>query len=252
MKIAHISDVHFGTHSQDKLKALSHALFMEAPDLLIISGDFTQVGNIEEFKMAQDFIKSMPFETLCCPGNHDISLKNIFERFFRPFFRYEKYICKDTEDFFENDLVKIATINSARPILFHWNWANGAINKKQLKRIGQFFEGHDEKYKFCVFHHPLHNMHNSPISVKTFGAQRAMAAFKKMGINFILNGHLHKSIIERVDNINYIIAASALSYRLRNAPNGFGIFEISKEKVILNNYIFDGKYFTKSEIIDLD
>ena len=42
IRIAHLSDLHFGTEDPPVLAALEQALALSRPDLLLISGDLTQ------------------------------------------------------------------------------------------------------------------------------------------------------------------------------------------------------------------
>ena len=56
MKIAHLSDLHFGHHDESVADALVPELDRQNADLVVISGDFTQHGTENEFKVARSFI----------------------------------------------------------------------------------------------------------------------------------------------------------------------------------------------------
>lgn len=53
MRITHISDLHFGHEDQRLAEGLSRDLNAQRPDLVVISGDFTQLGRRREFAAAR-------------------------------------------------------------------------------------------------------------------------------------------------------------------------------------------------------
>lgn len=59
MKIIHLSDLHFGTHQGEIVKDTMASVRAHEPDLIIISGDFTQIANTDEFKQAKAFLNSL-------------------------------------------------------------------------------------------------------------------------------------------------------------------------------------------------
>src|ERR1700690_3931828 len=74
-KIIQISDLHFGEFKFcEKLKNnLKFQIEYENPDLIVIAGDITSLGYIEEYNMARDFITELSAiaDTYAIPGNHD-------------------------------------------------------------------------------------------------------------------------------------------------------------------------------------
>ena len=51
-RIAHLSDVHFGRHDPQVVEAVEAFLAEKRPDLVVISGDFTQRARTDQFKDA--------------------------------------------------------------------------------------------------------------------------------------------------------------------------------------------------------
>jgi 3',5'-cyclic AMP phosphodiesterase CpdA len=84
MRLLHLSDLHFGTEADGIVPCLMNAIASLAPDLIVISGDFTQVADTPQFEMARTFIAGLPAPVFCVPGNHDIPRYNLLERFFNP------------------------------------------------------------------------------------------------------------------------------------------------------------------------
>src|SRR4051794_34944556 len=91
-QIAHISDLHFGRHNPDALEDLAASIAAATPDLVIVSGDFTQRARHAEFAAARRFLDRFAFPKLLTPGNHDVPLYNLFRRTFRAFRDYDRYI----------------------------------------------------------------------------------------------------------------------------------------------------------------
>ena len=97
-RIAHLSDVHFGAHDPAVVAGAEAWLADARPDLVVISGDFTQRARVEEYRAAAAFldrIESLGLPTLGVPGNHDVPLYDVVRRFTRPLHRYRRYIDDD-------------------------------------------------------------------------------------------------------------------------------------------------------------
>ena len=63
-----------------------------APDLVAVSGDFTQRARASQFAEARDFLHALPVPRLVVPGNHDVPLYDVARRFLRPLARYQRFI----------------------------------------------------------------------------------------------------------------------------------------------------------------
>ena len=94
-RVVHLSDLHFGRDRPALLTPLLHAVNSLAPDLVVISGDFTQRARPEQFKTAAAFIAALQPPTLSIPGNHDVPLDNLLLRIFLPWRGYRKWIDRD-------------------------------------------------------------------------------------------------------------------------------------------------------------
>ena len=89
MKIAHISDLHFGAHDPVVVDALAAHLIEAGPHLVIASGDITQSATEAEFAAARAFFDALPMEVFVIPGNHDLPGMDL-TRFINPFKRYKQ------------------------------------------------------------------------------------------------------------------------------------------------------------------
>jgi 3',5'-cyclic AMP phosphodiesterase CpdA len=51
-RLIHLSDLHFGAHEPQLVEAIETRIDEEKPDLVVISGDFTQRAKTDQFKEA--------------------------------------------------------------------------------------------------------------------------------------------------------------------------------------------------------
>lgn len=247
MKIAHISDIHFGKDIPHVTNVLVAQLSDIAPDLIIISGDFTQVASIEEFEAAKEFIDKMPAPTFKVPGNHDISPYNMMERFFSPYEKYKKYIHNDLNLTLKSNNVTIVGLNSSRRAVPHWNWANGAVSQKQRDYMRSNFSATpSDAWKICVLHHPIQKVVDMPLDVTVFGRSKTLALMDELEVDLVLTGHVHHASITTRENQNgyqgvYVSASTAISTRKRSHGNGFNMIELSDEDAKIESLVFNNE-----------
>jgi len=240
MKLIHLSDLHFGTQGADLVQELEKTINRLDPQLVIISGDFTQRAKKSEFFQAQNFLKNINAPAFCVPGNHDIPPVNILRRFTDPYKRYRHYISDALEPFWENENAVIVGLNSARPFLPHWNWANGALSADQCTHAADLLDACDPRWRICTFHHPIHKVDDRPLNVTVFGYQRALTAMQELKVDLVLTGHVHHaSITTKGDEDHqtvYLSASTALSSRLRGQENGFNVITLEDNNFTVQIY----------------
>lgn len=224
-RIAHLSDVHFGAHVPEIVEAAERWVIGKKPDLVIVSGDFTQRAREAQYRKAGEFmdrLEAAGLPTLAVPGNHDVPLYDVVRRFVRPLDRYKRHIDDDLCPWFENDRLAVLGINTARSLTFK----DGRINYEQMHLIRERFrEVPPEKTRILVTHHPLFAM---PLGeegalTKTVGRQQpALEAVAEAGVHILLAGHFHRTFAEAagkmVENAGpalVIQAGTATSTRLR-------------------------------------
>ena len=244
MRIIHLSDLHFGTVTDDIQRDLIAHIQQEPADLIIVSGDFTQTGSGAEFRMARKFLDSLNTPFFCIPGNHDIPRYGLWKRFVDPYRMYRKYISDKLFPMLEKENICIAGINTARPILPHWNWANGAVSMNQLYYLENYFWAHSGKTKICVMHHPIHEAeHSHSFKTVVFGSGRAMQAVKDMKVDLVLTGHVHHASITTVQENGhktiFLSASTALSTRLRIQKNGYNVININDGVIDIDICAYD-------------
>ena len=84
VKIVQISDLHCGSNKFDEnlMNNTIKQINGLSPDLLIITGDLTMDGYIDEYKMALEYINQMKVDRkVIVPGNQTFSFNSIFSSF---------------------------------------------------------------------------------------------------------------------------------------------------------------------------
>lgn len=249
MKIVHLSDLHFGTEEDAVVQTLRAAIEEKEPGLIVVSGDFTQVGSAGEFRAARDFLNSLSAPVFCVPGNHDIPRYNLRERLVDPYKRYRTYICEELNPVFGNDDILIAGLNSARRMLPHWNWANGAVSGAQRQSLERLFDAQEERWTIGVLHHPLHKVEEMPLDVTVFGRKAALQQIHALKIDLVLTGHVHHaSVATRGDETHqtlFLSASTALSSRRRGQQNGFNVITLDGLAMHIETHVLQDGGFSR-------
>ena len=265
MRIAHISDLHFGRHDPELTEGLALELFSQAPDLVVASGDFTMVGSTREFMQARDFLDTLAVPWFAVPGNHDVP-KNLFRRFLDPYRLYRKFISTETDPFLEVGEVAFAGVNTSRRWRPELDWSQGSINRVQLERLEQrFFEAKPAALRVVVAHHPLlapetlSEGHQRPVH----RADLALETFARLGVRLVLSGHFHMSYVRRHTRPDTVTegsptglrkaaaapvlvaqASTVTSTRTRSEPNAYNLIELSPESdevvIAVREWVEDG------------
>ncbi len=223
--LAHLSDVHFGAHDPAVVEAALRWLAEARPDLVVISGDFTQRARIAQYREAALFLDRLEAEglsTLGIPGNHDIPLYDVVRRFVRPLHRYRRFIDDDLCPWFESARLAVLGINTARSLTFK----DGRINRDQMALIRERFQSvPPDRTRVLVTHHPLFAM---PLGeegalTKVVGRHEdALQAVADAGVHILLAGHFHRTfsssardMVKNAGPALVIQAGTATSTRLR-------------------------------------
>jgi 3',5'-cyclic AMP phosphodiesterase CpdA len=268
MRIAHLSDLHFGHHDQSVVESLAADIAGQRPALVVVSGDFTQRGLPEEFAAARAFLDTLPAPVFAVPGNHDIPARNLWRRFVNPYGLYRRHIGDDLEPFVEMDGVAIAGLKTSRRARARLNWAEGSISRDQLDRLARVFADATEgAVRVVVAHHPLMApAEPAEVSMRLVGrAAAALRTFAALGVRVVLSGHFHLSYVRKyapgeragvppgprlaaVAPILVVQASSTVSTRLRGHPNGYNLIDIEGQDIsVAVRDWHDGRWETRAE-----
>lgn len=257
-RIAHLSDLHFGAHDDRLVAAVEEWVDEAKPDLVVISGDFTQRAKTEQFKQACQFLerlKSAGHEVLGVPGNHDVPLYDVLRRFLSPLTRYRRFIEDTLCPYHELPGAAVLGINTARSLTFK----DGRINEEQVAFIRDTFaRSRPETSRILVTHHPLFAL---PVSDeghelgKPLGRQEmALRAIAEAGVDLLLAGHNHRASAHHAHDLVtdagpalVIQAGTATSTRLRDEEQSFNLLEIGKSEVTVAVQAWDGDAYRSRE-----
>src|SRR5690606_19612092 len=134
----HLSDLHFGAHDERLVGAVEARICEERPDLVVISGDFTQRARVGQFKEACRFLERLRdagHDVLGVPGNHDVPLYDVLRWFLSPLTLYKRFVDETLCPYHELDGALVLGINTARSLTFK----DGRINEEQVDFIRSTF-----------------------------------------------------------------------------------------------------------------
>ena len=241
--IVHLSDLHFGRIDPAIPPALLRAMTEAAPDLVVVSGDFTQRARIAEFKAAAHFLEATPAPVLAVPGNHDVPLYDVFRRWLSPLKRYRRYITNDLAPFWADAEIAVVGVNTARALTFK----DGRINRRQMEAaMLRFAHCSQDVTRIVVTHHTF----DTPDPVagasavhKIVGrADMAIVGFLRAGVDIIMSGHLHRSGVGETTTryplpgraALLIRAGTATSTRQRDEVNAFNVLRIARSQIAVD------------------
>ncbi|MEP7057692.1 MAG: metallophosphoesterase family protein [Caldimonas sp.] len=241
--LVHLSDLHFGRVDAAILDPLAATVAALAPDVVVVSGDLTQRARTAEFKEARAFLERLPKPQIVVPGNHDVPLYRVWERFLMPLGKYRRHIGA-LEPAFVDGEIAVLGINTARALTFK----DGRINEEQVESIRRRLEGLDESVtKVVVTHHPF-DLPDSPEKDEELvgRARMAMEAFARCGVDLLLAGHLHTShagdTSQRYELPGFaalaVQAATATSTRGRGESNSFNVLRVAADEIEVERQVW--------------
>lgn len=256
-RIVQLSDLHFGRHDPAVVEATIAAVVDETPDLVVVSGDFTQRARRAEFRAAAAFLARFAeagVKTLSVPGNHDVPLWNVFRRFLDPVGRYRKYIDDDLCPFAGDAEMAVLGINTARSLTIK----DGRVNEEQMARMQQAFaDAEPGATKVLVTHHPLVDLPWGTGGEVLEAAGRSSATLDtamRSGVQLLLAGHHHRPFSGAAagfraadDRLLVIQAGTATSTRTREHANSFNRIDIDGDVLTIAVREWDGQHFTCDE-----
>jgi 3',5'-cyclic AMP phosphodiesterase CpdA len=235
--IAHISDLHFGRHNLDVTEDLLASIEKSSPDLVVISGDFTQRARHVEFAEARRFLDRIAVPKLVTPGNHDVPLYNLFNRYLRPFRKYNRYIAPLDQplSLYQDDELAVLGLNTAR----RFTRKNGRLSQHQIASIRRALASMPrEVTKVIVTHHPLAVPDSEDLVELAGRAVVALKAIAGAGVHLLLSGHHHRALSGHVTDLSgagsilIVHAGTAISTRTRGiGGNSYNLIQIAHKQV---------------------
>lgn len=235
MKIAHLSDIHFGCECKPAVAKAAEWLHRENPTLIAITGDITRAGAPEEFADAKAWTDALPSRPLFTPGNHDVPYYSIPGRIFYPWTRYERTFGPARDHNLDLPGLDLAAVNTARGAQPRANWSKGQISPGQIRRTAAAIASSPpDALRVIACHHPLMEMVGGPMTGKVWNGRAAAEAFSKAHADLVLTGHVHAPFTLAYpfgDERTYAVGASTLSVRERGVPIGFNCIDVDEKTI---------------------
>jgi 3',5'-cyclic AMP phosphodiesterase CpdA len=258
--IIHLSDLHFGRTDPEVVEAVSALVNTLSPTVVVVSGDLTQRARPHQFRDAKAFLDGLPHPQIVVPGNHDVPLYNVFQRFLQPLTKYRKFVTAEMAPYYADDEIAVAGVNTARSL----TWKDGRINEDQMRALHARLAPLPERMtKIVVTHHPFDLPEGHGDSALVGRADKAMEVFREAGADILLAGHLHVSHTKHTGQrypmeggyaALVIQAGTATSTRARGETNSFNVIRVDGDRVIVErqSWQLDTKQFAlaNTEVFD--
>jgi putative phosphoesterase len=233
--IAHISDLHCGSryHIPSLAKRVVDELNELGPDLIVITGDLTDMGFRQEFRQAHRLIEALACEHITVLlGNHDA--RNVGDEHFQDLFGTR------SKDISARG-VRILGLDSSEPDL-----DSGRIGRERYTWLEERFSEDAEEFRVVAMHHHL-------VPVPGTGRERnivhdagdLLQVLAVNGVDLVLCGHKHVPNVWRLEDMLIVNAGTCCTHRLRGKVKPcYNIIEIRdgvEVKVLLKEPYVDAR-----------
>jgi len=256
VRLAHLSDIHFGGENAPAVAAATQMLNAGAFDLVVVTGDLTRYAEVREFEAAAAWLSQIEAPKLVTPGNHDAPYLAWAERLFAPFRRYERSIGPAAAQACLGAEFALRGLNTARGAQPRLNWSKGQISRRQVRAAVDWFDrSGPQRVRIVACHHPLTEMIGGPMTGRVWGGEAAARDFATAGVDLVLSGHIHAPFTWPYpygDRKTYAVGASTLSVRQRGVPAGFNVIEVDEGAMRIAALAWTGSHYEPYRTWSLD
>jgi 3',5'-cyclic-AMP phosphodiesterase len=230
--IAHLSDLHLG--SQYFVPNLLDRTLVEvndlAPDIVVVTGDLTNMGYRQEFREAREYLDRLTCDdVLVVPGNHDS--RNVGYAHFERLFATRQALVRKNG-------VTLLGVDSTEPDLDY-----GRIGRHRYQWIREAFTENPDDVKIFMLHHHL-------LPIPGTGRERnivndagdVLEVLVECGVDLVLSGHKHVPYAWHLEDMYIVNAGTVSTLRLRGDTKPcYNVVEITGAHVTVSRrYPFHG------------
>ncbi|GAA2399703.1 phosphodiesterase [Catellatospora methionotrophica] len=245
VRIAQISDLHFGRDVAEVAQTLLAELHEAAPTMIAVCGDLTQRARDAEFRAARAFLDGLPAPALVVPGNHDLPGWQVWSRFTRPWRPWRRHLSTDPRGATAHtaDGLVAVGVNTARQWGPHPDWSRGRIDAGQLAAIeAQFDHAPGDDLRVVVAHHPF-LLTEAGLHRGLVGRSKTALRRLRRRADLLLGGHIHLAYSGVVDGLVVAQSGTACSDRLKGEPNSYNLIEADGDRLSVTTHHWDGARF---------
>ena len=245
LTILHGSDLHFGRPhapaAATDFLTLAHSV---SPDLIALSGDFTQRARNGEYAAAAAYLKRLPRVPLVVtPGNHDVPLYRFWERASVPFRNYRQWIADDLDSEHDVGGAVVVSLNTTTP---DRAIVNGGVADAQLERAAAAFaRAENGGLRALVVHHALVGAPGGDRIAPLPRARHIVRRLAGMGVELVLFGHLHRAFVAQGraagdSPVLLVCSGTTASDRGRGSEKGrnsCNLVRVTKDRIAVTRYL---------------
>lgn len=251
-RLAHLSDLHFGTVPDGLAVALLDDLDAVGLDAAVIAGDLTMRARSREYTAAKEWLEALAVPGLVIPGNHDLPTWQLVERFRSPYKRFHGAVHVDRQAPLDLGNCSVFGLNTTGRWQPHMQWQEGRVRRRDIAGMATLFAAAPEdRFRIVAAHHPFSRVPSIPAARPVRRAEAMLELFSRNRVGMILSGHLHRSFVMPLTRAGkHMIAVgapTALSTRQRGEGNGYWIVDVSESDVTLTLRRRHGEEFTDDE-----
>jgi 3',5'-cyclic AMP phosphodiesterase CpdA len=240
--IVHLSDLHFSWIDESLLDPLVSCVSRISPDILAVSGDFTQHARPSEFESAAALLERLPGKRILVPGNHDMAFLNPVRRVTQRLRLFRKYIMADPQPFHADDEIAVLGLNTAR--VEHLR--GGRIREWQVDLLEERMQAvRAGVVRVLVTHHPFDLPDTFHAREIVSRGDRVITRVVKC-VDVLLAGHMHIShagpTAERYKveghSAVFVQAGTAISIRSRGEANAFQVIRTGAGSIEVETFMW--------------
>jgi 3',5'-cyclic AMP phosphodiesterase CpdA len=192
-----------GKHSLERLRAVIADINRQAPDLVCVTGDLTNLSLEPEFALAREVVGHLalsPEMVTIVPGNHDVYTLGAMRA--APFQKWFGEYARSDGGGQNFPLVRVrgevAIIGLSTAVPSPPPLADGWLGKEQLRNLEGALSAQQGKFRIVLLHHPPYDNRNHWLrSLRDRG--RFQEVLKRVGCELVLHGHEHRDLLRMLD-----------------------------------------------------